>query len=147
MSAERYQDIIGIDRAEEKKRSHHAPMTMEARAAQFAPFAALTGFDESISESIRLTVAKEPLSESMERRLNEGMQILLKHIKEEPEVTVTYYVPDEYKQGGAYVKHRGRLKRIETDTRQLFFQDQTVISFDDLESLESDLFAEGEVPD
>ena len=134
------QDIINMDYSEVTGRSRHPRMSMIARAAQFAPFAALTGFDESISESIRLTVAKEPLSEIEESRLNAQMNLLLAHVKEEPELSLVYFVPDEYKQGGAYVRYKGRLKRIETDTRQLFFEDQTVISFDDIESMDSDLF-------
>ena len=136
-SSSRYQDIIGLDHPVSKR---HARMSMEGRAAQFAPFAALTGFEDSISESIRLTVAKEPLSESALNRLNAQMGILLEHLKEEPEVSLTYFVPDEYKQGGAYVRYKGKIKKIDTAGRMLYFSDQTVISFDDLETMDSELF-------
>ena len=136
-SSSRYQDIIGLDHPISKR---HARMSMEGRAAQFAPFAALTGFEDSISESIRLTVAKEALSESALNRLNTQMGILLEHIKEEPEVSLTYFVSDEYKQGGAYVRYKGHLKKIDTAGRMLYFTDQTVIGFDDLETMDSELF-------
>lgn len=136
-SSSRYQDIIGLDHPISKR---HARMSMEGRAAQFAPFAALTGFEDSISESIRVTVAREPLSEGALNRLNEQMEILLEHLKEEPEVSLSYFVPDEYKQGGAYVRYKGRLKKIDPVGRMLYFSDQTVIRFDDLESMDSELF-------
>ena len=101
--SEAYDDIIHLPHPTSKK---HPRMSMTERAAQFAPFAALTGFDGVIQETGRLTHQRVEL----ERRLN----YLDAQEEEHPPVKVTYFLPDEKKEGGSYVTVQGRLKRIDT---------------------------------
>ena len=93
-----YNDIINL--------SHHVSstrpqMAQHVRAAQFSPFAALTGYDAEISETARLTNKRLKLSEDKKADLNERMQILLENVQDRPLVTITYFVPDERKTGGS----------------------------------------------
>ena len=120
----KYEDIIG--------RPHHvsarrAPMTQYDRAAQFSPFAALTGFDAAIGETARLTDAPIELDESEKAALDEKLRGIQAVIHTRPMVTVTHFLPDERKTGGAYVRTTGRVKRIEVHSQTLFLTDGTAI--------------------
>ena len=95
-----YDDIIHLSRPISKK---HPQMPIRDRAAQFAPFAALTGHKEAISETERLTDAKRILDENRNMLNNERLQEILLHIKEQPKIRVTYFKADERKEGGAYL--------------------------------------------
>lgn len=88
------------------------PMPVEARAGQFAPFAALSGHDEAIGETARLTAGRVELSDDEMQRMSERLTALL-DMPHEPEVTVTYFRRDEQKSGGAYVSHTSRLKCVD----------------------------------
>ena len=122
-----YDDIIDLPRP----KSAHEPMLMSDRAAQFSPFAALTGYEDAIDEAARLTDARVELAESaveeLERRLND----LAAHISERPEITIAYFVPDARKEGGAYQTHTGALKRIDEVERELVFEDGTRVGIDE----------------
>ena len=106
----RYDDII-----EEKHpvSSRHAAMTNRDRAVQFAPFAALTGYDEVIREASRLTVPRIELEENELQLLERKLQYLYNRIDEQPEVEITYFEPDAHKSGGAYRTVRARVKKID----------------------------------
>ena len=99
-----YSDIRSHERYHLK---NHIPMPMENRAVQFAPFAALTGYDEEIHEAARLTDPMENLSDDALATLNLHFQQLLEHAAERPRVRVTYFQPDSKKDGGAYAVYTG----------------------------------------
>lgn len=115
-------------------------MSLYDRAAQFSPFAALTGHDAAIKETARLTEQKIELSEDTISRLNEKLQIVSDHL--ETEVTITYFVPDERKSGGAYVSHTGTVRRIDDYEHTLVMTDKTVIPIEQISEIESELFGE-----
>ena len=94
-----YDDIINLPHYEPK---HHPRMSMWNRAAQFAPFAALTGYDAAIQESNRVTDDWIDLGESGNEELNRKMELILSKLSEQPQVTIEYFVPDEHKEGGSY---------------------------------------------
>ena len=113
----KYDDILDLPRP----RSAHEPMPMGDRAAQFSPFAALTGYEDAIDETARLTDARIELSEEERAELDYKQQYL--STLDSPTVTVTYFVSDERKSGGAYVTHTGTLKRIDEIERTMVFND------------------------
>ncbi len=121
-----YDDIIDLPRP----RSAHEPMPMSNRAAQFSPFAALTGYDAAIDETARLTDDRIELSPDEREELDYKQQYI--STLDNPTVTVTYFVPNERKAGGAYVTHTGLLKRIDAAERVLIFADGTSLPLDDV---------------
>lgn len=127
MNGNDYSDIIDLEPPVSAK---HPPMPLHDRAAQFAPFAALTGFDAAISETARLTDRKiEPDDETMDI-LNAQIHQIRERLEEKPEITVTYFVPDARKSGGKYVTHTACVRRIDDVGGQLVFTDGTKIDFD-----------------
>lgn len=90
----------------------HKPMSLENRAAQFAPFAALTGHDAAIAETARLTTEKIELSEDEAMQLNRRLENILS-FEESPEITITHFVPDKLKQGGHYEQTKGHIRKID----------------------------------
>ena len=126
MGREHYEDIIHLPRPVSK---NHPPMPLRDRAAQFMPFAALTGYDAEIRESARLTEEEADLSEDLQDQLNEKMALLQKELQEgrEPRITVTYFRPDEKKAGGAYVVKEGAVKKTDPYTGTMLLTDGTRI--------------------
>lgn len=106
----RYQDIMGLSRPVS---ANHPPMNRTSRAAQFSPFAALTGHNDVIRETARLTSPWVELDEQSVGILNEKLQILRCHLVGHPEVTITYFEPDDKKDGGSYQTVTGNVKKIE----------------------------------
>lgn len=121
-----YDDIIDLPRPKSK----HEPMPMSDRAAQFSPFAALTGYGDAIDETARLTDARIELSEEERAELDYKQQYL--STLDSPTVTVTYFVPDERKSGGAYVTHTGVLKRVDEVERMVVFKDGLRVPLDEV---------------
>lgn len=123
----KYDDIIGLPHHVSRKR---APMSMTDRAAQFSPFAALTGYDAAIAETGRLTEGYVDLGEGSKEALNEKLKRLQAAQQSRPEVTVTYFCPDERKQGGSYRTVSGRIKKVDGTGQRLLFTDGTQIPFE-----------------
>ena len=121
-----YDDIIDLPRPKSK----HEPMPMSDRAAQFSPFAALTGYGDAIDETARLTDARIELSEEERAELDYKQQYLA--TLDAPTVTVTYFVPDERKTGGAYVTHTGVLKRVDEVESMVVFKDGLRVPLDEV---------------
>lgn len=119
-----YEDIRNHERYQLK---HHTPMSLESRAAQFAPFAALVGYDEEIGEAARSTDDREELSEDAIDALNQAFQKLLEHEEERPLVTVTYFQPDAKKDGGRYMTYTGNFRFYDAEKRVVKFVDEMVI--------------------
>ena len=134
-----YDDIIALPRFVSKNRPH---MSNNDRAAQFAPFAGLVGFGESISEASRLTECFVELSEEEKQELDRKFHILEEHLKEQPEVQIEYFVQDEKKSGGAYVSTTAVIRRVDLVERLLIAADKRSFSFNDIRDLESPLFKE-----
>lgn len=118
----------------------HPRMPRADRAAQFAPFAALTGYDAAIDETGRLTDTKIDISEDMREKLDLKQNFLADIIDEQPEISVTYFIPDKKKSGGAYVTENGRLKQIDEYEQLIILTDGKKIPIQEVYSIESDLF-------
>ncbi|WP_028505156.1 hypothetical protein [Ruminococcus sp. FC2018] len=108
------------------------PMPMSDRAAQFSPFAALTGYGDAVDETARLTDSKLELTEDEANELNKNLYRLLETCDSMPAVRVTYFVPDKYKSGGRYVVRTGTVRRIDEYARTLIFADKSEIPIDDM---------------
>lgn len=132
-----YDDIIHLSHPTSKNRPR---MSIHDRAAQFSPFAALSGHAAAIAETARLTDRKLELDEDTKAELDRRQAILLEHISERPEITVTWFRPDERKEGGAYITTTGRLKKLDEADRILILTDDTRIPLEAVVSLESDSF-------
>ena len=124
-----YEDILNLPRPVSGR---HPRMPMEDRAAQFAPFAALTGFDGVISETGRLTDDPTELDENEAQRLDEALRALQEKLPQRPQVQLIWYCPDSRKSGGAYLTYLGNLKRIDEYNRCLVFTDGTQIPIDSI---------------
>ena len=129
----KYDDIIGLSRPVSWVKR---PMSAEERAAQFSPFAALTGFEAVIDETARYTDSRGELSEDEKALLNEKLLLLQDALPESPEARFEVFRPDERKEGGEYVTVTGRLKRIDPLTRCLLLQGGEAIAIDDIYSIE-----------
>ena len=116
-------------------------MPMSDRAAQFAPFAALTGYDAAINETGRLTDERIELDVEALSALDMKYQLLMEALDEAPEVTITYFRPDERKAGGKYVSAVGAVKKIDDFERRITMQDGAKIPMDDVLSIEGELFS------
>ncbi len=133
----RYDDMLHLP--------HHVsatrlPMSRQNRAAQFAPFDALSGYGAAIRETARTTETRTELDESTKHRLNRQLQLLLRQA-DEPEVTVAWFRPDDRKAGGAHIRTTGRLKKIDVFRGVLLLTDGTEIPIEDICQLESDRFS------
>ena len=131
---ERYDDIIRLSHPTSAK---HPRMAISDRAAIFSPFAALTGHGAAIAETARLTQRKMELDEDARAELDRRQAVLLEHIAQQPEVTVTWFRPDARKDGGAYVTTTGRLKRVDEVRRVLVLTDGTTIQLNQVMGMES----------
>lgn len=129
----KYEDIIGLSRPVSLK---HMPMSNYDRAAQFAPFAALTGYDGVIAETARLTEYQAELDVGAVAELNEMLRRVWEDISTHPKITVTYFKPDSRKSGGAYVTMTGRVKKIDSDFQLLTFLDGTAIPLGNIHQIE-----------
>ncbi|MCI6998728.1 MAG: hypothetical protein MR936_18635 [Eubacterium sp.] len=124
-----YDDIINLPHHVSRK---HPQMSIHDRAAQFAPFAALTGHGEAIAETARLTGRKIELDDYEKMKLDEKLLILQEHIMEMPEISVTYFCPDEKKEGGKYVTVTKALRKINEVERTLVMEDGMQIRIEDI---------------
>ena len=115
--------------------ANHPPMSLRDRAAQFAPFAALTGYEELICENARFTEQRPLPDEDAREEINAALQALLSAADAAPEIRVTYFRPDEKKAGGALITHTGRLRQIKPWERLLLFADGTAVPLDDILSV------------
>ena len=134
---DKYKDIINLPHKQSTKRPH---MSLLDRAAQFAPFAALTGYDDAVKETARLTDEKIEISEENLNVLNMKYQILVDLLDEEHEVVFTYFIPDKNKSGGAYVEKRGVVKKMDDYERLITLYDGTKIPMDDVLAIDGDFF-------
>ncbi len=119
-----YTDILNLPHPTSKK---HPRMTRTARAAQFAPFAALTGYNEAIKETSRLTDEQLDLDDTEKDQLNEKLQLLRQNLPRQLPITITFFIPDTQKTGGSYQTITGSVKKIQEYERRLIMTDGTII--------------------
>lgn len=122
----KYQDIINLPHYEPKK---HPRMSMESRSAQFAPFAALTGYEDAVIETGRLTQNKIELDNEQKLSINNKLQYVLNTSEE---VSLTYFVKDLKKSGGKYIEKTGYIKKVDTIKQQIIFIDKTIIQIENV---------------
>ena len=122
-----YTDILTLPHPTSKK---HPRMTRTARAAQFAPFAALTGYNEAVKETARLTDEQLELDDTEKAQLNEKLQLLRQHLPRQLPITITFFIPDTKKAGGSYQTITGPVKKIQEYERRLIMTDGTIIPID-----------------
>ena len=127
-----YDDIIHLPH---HVSPNHPQMPMLDRAAQFAPCAALTGYEAAVEEKARLTAERRELSSQEAEELNRRLAVLIVHLPDRPEATIEYFVPDDRKAGGAYVTVSGRVRHISVPEKTLVMEDGTVIPLDDIVAL------------
>ena len=135
----KYDDIINLPHHVSKK---HPQMSLHDRAAQFSPFAALTGHKAAINETARLTDEKQILSEDVIAKLNEQLNLIKENIGTNQTVTITYFVPDDKKSGGAYISNTGVVNKIDEYNRTVIMTDKTVIPIEQISEMQSDIFSE-----
>ena len=133
----KYDDIINLPHHESTK---HPKMPALDRAAQFLPFAALAGHDAAVRETARQTDNKMELDEIRKEELNEHLQLLMEHLVQKPQVSITYFVPDTKKEGGSYLTITGAIGKIEENQRQVIMENGTVIPMNDIYEIEGTIF-------
>lgn len=134
---ELYADIIDLPHHELTTRQR---MPVINRAASFSPFAALTGYDEHIREAGRLTDDRTDLDEDTKQKLNERLRIALDMVDVQPQIKITYFLPDERKSGGSYVEYTGVLMRVDEYEKKIILTDKTQIPIDDIYEIEGEIF-------
>ena len=137
-SRKKYADIIDLPHHQSDTRPK---MSNYDRAAQFSPFAALTGHAESIKETARLTDEYSEPSEEMKAIMNEKILFLMEQLENQPEITITFFKPDEKKQGGAYITITGVVKKFKTYERQIQMTTGDLIPIDMIFGIDGEIFS------
>lgn len=140
---ETYDDIIHLPHHVSKR---HPQMSLYNRAAQFAPFAALTGYEEAIIETARLTAPKVDMMEDNQQLLDRKLALLSRSLREQPTVSITYFQPDKKKTGGQYLTVTGVIKTIRDSERVILMADGKSVSIDTIISIDGDIFSSEEYP-
>ena len=125
----KYDDIINLPHHVSKK---HPRMSLEARSAQFAPFAALTGYDEVIRETARLTNQRIEINEELKAILDEKILLIKSQIYTKPNINVTYFVPDSKKDGGEYVSVTGKVLKIDEYKQKIILENKIEIPISEI---------------
>lgn len=137
----KYDDIIHLSHHVSKKYPQMSPFN---RAAQFLPFAALTGHEDAIKETARLTDSFIELDEDKKAHLDEQLQLIRENLARKPECEIIYFKPDEKKDGGTYMTIRGIIKNIDEYARQIIFTDGTALPVEHIFSITGELFQNAE---
>ncbi len=127
-----YDDIINFTYIKSKR---HKQMSLDERAAQFMPFAALTGYGEMVKEMGRLTSKRINLDDDMKEKINNKLFFLNSKIKEKPLATFTYFISDLRKEGGKYITVSGNIKKIDLINHMIVLVDNTKIPINDIISV------------
>lgn len=134
----KYDDIINMPHHVSKK---HPQMSLYARSAQFAPFAALTGYEEAVKETARETENELDIDDELKAILDDKLQLIIEQKDNKPEVSITYFVKDKKKQGGAYITKTGIVKKIYSYNQILSLADNTEIPIKDIIDISGKLFS------
>lgn len=128
----KYDSIINLPHHKSK---NHPPMTIYQRAAQFAPFSALTGYKESILEESRLTDEKIIISDELKEMINDKLNYIKENISNNPKIKIRYFIKDKTKQGGRYEEIETIVKKIDVYNKKLILSNDTKINFNDIVSI------------
>lgn len=131
-----YADIINLKRPP----SNHNHLSIESRASQFSPFAALTDYDSEVKETARITDKRIDIDDGLHEMLNAKLNYLNDHIKGNPNISITYFVKDTKKDGGKYLTKQGIIKRIDTVNEIIKFNDNMVIPMNDIINITGNIF-------
>jgi hypothetical protein len=132
-----YDDIINLPRHVSETHPH---MSLADRAAQFSPFAALTGYEDAIKEAGRIVDEKIELSEEEKEEINRKLNYLNEHKKDNIQITITYFLKDMKKNGGSYRQITSNLKRLDEIEKTILLADNTILRIDDIRKIQSPLF-------
>ena len=132
-----YDDIINLPHHISKK---HPQMSLYARSAQFAPFAALTGYEEAVKETARETNERIDIEDELKSILDGKLQIILEQIKNHPEISITYFIADSKKNGGEYVTVTGLVKKVDLYNQYIYLIDYTEIPINEIIDISGNIF-------
>ena len=135
----KYSDIINLPHHVSTK---YPQLSREQKAAQFAPFAALTGFDEDVKETARLTDRRIEIDDGLKEILSNKLNIIDINIKSKPYITITYFVQDRKKSGGKYVEISNNVKKINIFDNYILLVDNTKIPILDIIDIQGDIIKE-----
>lgn len=133
----RYDDMLALPH---HVSTVHPQMSPENRAAQFAPFAALTGYGDAVNETARLTDRRMELDDDQKLLLNNKLQLIQESLRAHPGVSVTYFQPDPKKAGGAYVTVTGTVKKVDEYARRIVMTNGALIPMDEVIAIDGELF-------
>lgn len=134
-----YEDIVNLPHHVSPSR---ARMSVYDRAAQFSPFAALTGYGDAVEETARMTEQFRDMDENKKTQLDRKLQILVEYQNTKPTVQISFFVPDERKAGGAYKNFLGRFVKLDDHMRQLVFEQGMRVDIDLVRDIQGDIFAQ-----
>ena len=137
MKKDDYSDIIHLPHYVSKKRPQ---MSIEQRSAQFAPFAALTGYDGQVKEKARLKDKRIELEEEVKLILDMKIQVIQEMLSNRPKVEITYFIPDTKKDGGKYETIVNNVKKIDNYNGQIIMQNDLIIDIKDIVDINTDIF-------
>lgn len=129
----KYDDIINLEHHVSTK---HSRMSLENRSAQFAPFSALTGYEEAVKEEARVTESRIDIDEEAKIEVNEKLNYIMKHLDKNIIVSVTYFEKDKKKQGGSYKTIKGIIKKIDDSRKTIKMQTGEIIKIEELKNIE-----------
>ena len=129
----KYDDIINLEHHVSTK---HSRMSLENRSAQFAPFSALTGYEEAVKEEARVTESRIDIDEEAKIEVNEKLNYIMKHLDNNIIVSVTYFEKDKKKQGGSYKTIKGIIKKIDDSRKTIKMQTGEIIKIEELKKIE-----------
>ena len=132
-----YDDIINLPNHISLK---HPRMSIEARSAQFAPFAALTGYNDAVKETERLTDKRIEIDDNLKQLLNNKLNYILENIDKKPLITIKYFIPDNKKDGGKYIEKPGIIKKIDIINQYIYLYDKTKIPIKEIINITGDIF-------
>lgn len=135
----KYDDIIKLPHHVSKR---HPQMSIMARSAQFAPFAALSGYDEAVKETARITDRRLEIDDSLKSILNNKLQYILENININPEIVFTYFVYDKKKTGGKYIEKIGIVKKIDLIEKYIQLTDKSKIPIEEIIDIKGEIFNE-----
>ena len=133
---EKYDDIINLKRPVSK----YPKMSLYQRSAQFAPYSALTGYEGQVKETARLTDRRIELDEELKVILDMKIQVIQELISNKPELEVTYFIPDDKKDGGRYETILDNINKIDIYKQQMIMQNGTIIDIKEIIDINSDVF-------